>query len=55
MTNSFTTKRAVIINTIAITTALAVISGYSPLHQLPIQQLQSLLQPNMLINQATNR
>jgi hypothetical protein len=55
MTNSVTTKRAVILNAIAITTALAVISGYSPLHQLPLNQVQSLLQSNPLFNPAPGR
>ena len=50
MTNYFTTQRAIIINAIAITAALAVISGYSPLHQLPLNQVQSLLQSNTLFN-----
>ncbi len=52
MTHSVTTKRAIIINAIAITTALAVVSGYSPLHQFPLNHVQSLLQPDTLVNQA---
>lgn len=56
MTHSVTTKRAIMINAInaiAITTALAVVSGYSPLHQLPLNQVQSLLTPNTLVSQPS--
>ncbi|MDX2239370.1 MAG: hypothetical protein NW224_01690 [Leptolyngbyaceae cyanobacterium bins.302] len=43
MSDSVSTKSTIIINAIAITTALAVISGYLPLNFSPIAQLQSLL------------
>lgn len=55
MTHSVTTKRAILmnaINAITITTALAVISGYSPLHQFPLNPVQSLWQSNTLFGQA---
>jgi hypothetical protein len=50
MTPSVTTKRAVIINAIAITTALALISGYSPLQRLPLNQMQSLMPSGTLFH-----
>jgi len=50
MTQSITTKRAVILNAIAITSALAVISGYSPLQRLPLNQVQSLMPSSALLN-----
>ncbi len=58
MTDSVTTKRNILINAInaiAITVALAVVSGYSPLHQPTFNQVQSLFQSNTLVNQSGGR
>ncbi|NJP10659.1 MAG: hypothetical protein HC866_15270 [Leptolyngbyaceae cyanobacterium RU_5_1] len=47
MPDSLSNKRAVVvIHAIAFTTALAIISGYLPLHLLPFSQLQALFQSN---------
>lgn len=42
MSESFPTKQTIVLNAIAITTALGVISGYVPLN-MPLHQLQALL------------
>jgi hypothetical protein len=44
MSDSISTKSIIIINAIAITAALAVISGYLPLNFTPVTQSQSTFQ-----------
>ncbi|MBW4693172.1 MAG: hypothetical protein KME27_15575 [Lyngbya sp. HA4199-MV5] len=44
MSSSLLNKSAAVVNAIAITTALAVISGYLPMQPLSISNLQTTLQ-----------
>jgi len=44
MSNCVSTKCAIIVNAIAITVALAVVSGYQPSNLNPMHQLQAFLQ-----------
>lgn len=48
MSDSVSTKSIIVINAIAITIALAVISGYLPLNLAPLAHLNSLLQKSLV-------
>ncbi|MBF2029696.1 MAG: hypothetical protein IGS48_23560 [Oscillatoriales cyanobacterium C42_A2020_001] len=48
MSDSISTKPVIVINAIAITIALAIISGYLPLNLTPLAHLNSLLQKGLV-------
>ncbi|MDX2228129.1 MAG: hypothetical protein NW220_00735 [Leptolyngbyaceae cyanobacterium bins.349] len=52
MSDSVSTKSIIVLNAIAITTALAIISGYLPLNLTPLTRLhQSLVQQQVIPHQ----